>query len=115
MCLNTNMHVMTRVEPCKAVSGLQVAKTNRALENEVRGSPDGVGVSSGVHDQLLADPAMCEQFVGLLCQFEPAAVLPFLQSHDSYRYSVVAPYKCKTYTSCMQQEAAVYQWLIQYI
>ena len=25
----------------------------------------------------------------LLCQFEPAAVLPFLQSHDSYRYAVV--------------------------
>lgn len=101
--------VMTRIEACKAVSGLQVAKANRAVENEVRGSPDGVGVSSGVHDQLLAEPAMCEQFVGLLCQFEPAAVLPFLQSHDSYRYSVIAPDKCKACTSCMHLESGVYQ------
>ncbi len=108
--------VTARIETCKAVSGLQVAKANRAVENEVRGSPDGVGVSSGVHDQLLAEPAMCEQFVGLLCQFEAAAVLPFLQSHDSYRYTVVTPYKCKAYISCMQQESAVYQCLIdQYV
>lgn len=105
--------VMTRNEICKAVSGLQVAKANRAVENEVRGSPDGIGVSSGVHDQLLAEPAMCEQFVGLLCQFEPAAVLPFLQSHDSYRYTVAAPYKCQAYTSYIQQEPAVHQWLHQ--
>jgi len=74
--------VTAKIDTRKAVSGLQVAKANRAVENEVRGSPDGVGVSSGVHDQLLAEPAMCEQFVGLLCQFEPAAVLAFLQSHD---------------------------------
>jgi len=87
--------VTAKIDTRKAVSGLQVAKANRAVENEVRGSPDGVGVSSGVHDQLLAEPAMCEQFVGLLCQFEPAAVLAFLQSHDSYRYTVVVPYKCK--------------------
>ena len=94
------------------MSALQVAKANRAVENEVRGSPDGVGVSSGVHDQLLAEPAMCEQFVGLLCQFEPAAVLPFLQSHDSYRYTVIAPYKCKAQTVFMQQDSAVYQLYI---
>ncbi|KAL0048183.1 hypothetical protein WJX82_009442 [Trebouxia sp. C0006] len=74
----------------------QVAKANRAVENEVRGSPDGVGVSSGVHDQLLAEPAMCEQFVGLLCQFEAAAVLPFLQSHDSYRVEACLP-SCQRY------------------
>ena len=68
---------------------LQVSKANRALESEVRGSappPDGLGVKmNGPHEQLLTDPAMCEQFVGLLCQFEPSAVLPFLQSHDTYR------------------------------
>ncbi|KAL0030409.1 hypothetical protein WJX79_001821 [Trebouxia sp. C0005] len=74
----------------------QVARANRAVENEVRGSPGGVGVSSGVHDQLLAEPAMCEQFVGLLCQFEPAAVLPFLQSHDSYRVEACLP-SCQRY------------------
>ena len=39
--------------------------------------------------QLLADEGSCELYVRLLCQFEPAAVLPFLQSHDSYRYVVV--------------------------
>ncbi len=95
------------VEICKAVSGLQVAKANRAVENEVRGSPDEIGVSSGVHDQLLAEPAMCEQFVGLLCQFEPAAVLPFLQSHDSYRYTVAAPYKCKAQVPCSKTQQCI--------
>ncbi|KAL0018560.1 hypothetical protein WJX77_004866 [Trebouxia sp. C0004] len=74
----------------------QVAKANMAVENEVRGSPHGLGVSSGVHDQLLAEPAMCEQFVGLLCQFEPTAVLPFLQSHDSYRVEACLP-SCQRY------------------
>ena len=64
---------------------MQVAKANRAVESEVRGSTEGVGLGSGVHDQLLAQPSMCEQFVGLLCQFEAQAVLPFLQSHDTYR------------------------------
>lgn len=70
------------------VYGVQVSKANMAVESEMRGS-DGVGerpgVSAGVHDELLAQPAMCEQFVGLLCQFQPSGVLPFLQSHDSYR------------------------------
>ena len=28
----------------------------------------------------------------LLCQFERAAVLPFLQSHDAYRVEEVLPY-----------------------
>lgn len=31
----------------------------------------------------------CELYVRLLCQYEPRAVLPFLQSHASYR--------CETY------------------
>ena len=67
----------------------QVSQTLKAVESRVRGSGEGLegrpGVSAGVHDELLSEPAMCEQFVGLLCQFEPSAVLPFLQSHDSYR------------------------------
>ena len=69
----------------------QVSGASKAVESEVRGSREGwggrPGVSAGVHDELLAQPAMCEQFVGLLCRFERAAVLPFLQSHDSYRLS----------------------------
>lgn len=72
---------------------MQVCGASRAVESKVRGSEEGwdgrPGVSAGVHDQLLAQPAMCEQFVALLCQFEPSAVLPFLQSHDSYRLPAV--------------------------
>ena len=68
---------------------VQVSKASKAVENEVRGSGEvwggRPGVSAGVHDELLAQSAMCEQFVALLCRFEPSAVLPFLQSHDSYR------------------------------
>ncbi len=86
----------------------QVAKANRALESEVRGTSEGVGVGCGVHEQLLAQPALCEQFVGLLCQFEPSAVLPFLQSHDGYRcYSTVCIaqhlYRCLSKLHCVQQ------------
>ena len=40
---------------------------------------------AAAHRQLLADEGSCELYVRLLCQFEPRAVLPFLQSHDSYR------------------------------
>ena len=40
-----------------------------------------------MHEALLSEPSMCEHYVGLLCQFEPTAVLPFLQSYDSYRYA----------------------------
>ncbi|KAL3136710.1 hypothetical protein ABBQ38_005943 [Trebouxia sp. C0009 RCD-2024] len=74
----------------------QVSQTLKAVESTVRGSGEGLdsrpGVSAGVHDELLAEPAMCEQFVGLLCQFEPSAVLPFLQSHDSYRVEACLPH-----------------------
>lgn len=33
-----------------------------------------------------------ELYVRLLCEFEPAAVLPFLQAHDAYRVEKVLPY-----------------------
>lgn len=72
-----------------------MSQTLKAVEGTIRGSEEGLqsrpGVSIGVHDELLAEPAMCEQFVGLLCQFEPSAVLPFLQSHDSYRSPTAIP------------------------
>ena len=75
--------------PRSVLHGVQVSKANKAVESEIRGSDEGLGdrpgVRSGVHDDLLAQPAVCEQFVALLCQFQPAGVLPFLQSHDSYR------------------------------
>ncbi|KAF4324050.1 hypothetical protein BBO99_00002310 [Phytophthora kernoviae] len=31
------------------------------------------------------DPAVQERFVRLLCEFEPAGVFPYLESHDSYK------------------------------
>ena len=38
-----------------------------------------------VHSALMAQEGCCELYVRLLCQYEPRAVLPFLQSHTSYR------------------------------
>ena len=38
-----------------------------------------------VHKQLLGHEVHAEQYLRLLCQFNPPAVLPFLQSHDSYQ------------------------------
>ena len=40
---------------------------------------------AAVHKQLLGQEAHAEQYLRLLCQFDPPAVLPFLQSHDSYQ------------------------------
>lgn len=78
-----------------ALHGMQVSGASKAVESEVRGSEEGwggrPGSSAGVHDELLAQPAMCEQFVALLCRFEASAVLPFLQSHDSYRLPHLMP------------------------
>ena len=42
-------------------------------------------LGTAVHKQLLAQEVNAELYLRLLCQFEPRAVLPFLQSHDSYR------------------------------
>ena len=42
-------------------------------------------LGAAVHKQLLAQEVNAELYLRLLCQFEPPAVLPFLQSHDSYR------------------------------
>lgn len=38
-----------------------------------------------MHGALMAREDTCELYVRLLCQYEPRAVLPFLQSHGSYR------------------------------
>lgn len=35
--------------------------------------------------RIADDPAVQERFVRLLCEFEPAGVFPFLESHDSYK------------------------------
>lgn len=62
---------------------LQVCKGLKQSRDSSVATEGQDGVS--VHESLLSDSSMCEHFVGLLCQFEPAAVLPFLQSYDSYR------------------------------
>lgn len=41
-----------------------------------------------LHAQLLQQPAICELYIRLLCQFNANAVLPFLQGHDAYRVQV---------------------------
>ncbi|KAK9804391.1 hypothetical protein WJX72_010740 [[Myrmecia] bisecta] len=43
---------------------------------------------AGGHGKLLAQAQVCELYMRLLCQFEPASVLPFLQAQDSYRVEV---------------------------
>jgi len=40
---------------------------------------------------LQADLHTSELFIKLLCQFEPDAVLKFLQSHQTYRVQVSIP------------------------
>ncbi|TDH68280.1 hypothetical protein CCR75_004472 [Bremia lactucae] len=35
--------------------------------------------------RIADDPAVQERFVRLLCEFEPASVFPYLESHDSYK------------------------------
>ena len=41
--------------------------------------------AAAVHAQLLQQQQVCELFVRLLCQYEPRAVLPFLEGHGAYR------------------------------
>ena len=48
--------------------------------------------AASAHEALLAQHGVGELYVRLLCQFEPGAVLPFLQSHDAYRVEEVLPY-----------------------
>ena len=42
--------------------------------------------AAAVHERLLKDPQVCELYIRLLCQYEPSAVLPFLQTQDAYRW-----------------------------
>lgn len=49
------------------------------------------GVAAAAHGALMAREEDCELYVRLLCDFEPAAVLPFLQSHTSYRCTFGCP------------------------
>ena len=73
--LDIGSHSTAHLQVCK---GMKQARDSSAVTE----GQDGVTV----HESLLSDSSMCEHFVGLLCQFEPAAVLPFLQSYDSYRW-----------------------------
>ncbi len=49
-------------------------------------------------ETLLTTPSMSVQagagelYARLLCEFEPAAALPYLQAHDAYRVEAVLPY-----------------------
>ena len=61
------------------------------------GNPRGAKTSplmprKGKEASPQAEMQASEVFVRLLCQFEPEAVLPFLQSHETYRVQVCSEY-----------------------
>jgi len=70
----------------------EVIQAAKRLENS-NGSAQRAGFrpanklarGAAAHKQLLGQEDHAEQYLRLLCQFDPPAVLPFLQSHDSYQ------------------------------
>ena len=57
------------------------------------GSPTASdAAAAAANEALLAQSGIGQLYVRLLCEFEPAFVLPFLQSHDAYRVEEVLPF-----------------------
>lgn len=54
------------------------------------------GGSGPSHAALLPREEDCELYVRLLCEFQPQAVLPFLQSVDTYRRVEALLWTCTT-------------------
>lgn len=52
------------------------------------------GGSGPSHAALLPREEDCELYVRLLCEFQPQAVLPFLQSVDTYRRAEAPFWMC---------------------
>ena len=76
-------------------SGAVCLQEAAARAEQAADSPSKVATEAaavGAHEALLAQNGVGELYVRLLCQFEPDAVLPFLQSHDAYRVEEVLPY-----------------------
>ncbi len=72
-----------------------ILQETAARAEQAADSPSKVAnesAAAGAHEALLAQHGVGELYVRLLCQFEPGAVLPFLQSHDAYRVEEVLPY-----------------------
>ena len=65
------------------------ARAEQAAESPSKTASEAAAASA--HEALLAQAGVGELYVRLLCQFEPAAALPFLQSHDAYRVEEVLP------------------------
>lgn len=65
------------------------ARAEQAAESPSKTASEAA--AAGAHEALLAQAGVGELYVRLLCQFEPAAALPFLQSHDAYRVEEVLP------------------------
>ncbi|KAK9840784.1 hypothetical protein WJX81_004448 [Elliptochloris bilobata] len=65
----------------------------RGALQAVAAEPAEAGRASprGAQEALLAAAGGAELYAGLLCRFEPASVLPFLQAHDAYRVEAVLP------------------------
>ena len=56
----------------------------------------------GAAGSLQAEAQASELYVRLLCQFEPAAVLPFLQNHEAYRVQARMHERSDILTGCTE-------------
>lgn len=78
---------------CRYLKGILEVGKEAALTNDqakgLKGSPLMPRASQEAGAQ--AEMQVSELFVRLLCQFEPQAVLGFLQSHETYRVQVTPP------------------------
>ena len=73
---------MTWLQVSRAESSSATAASTLDHLTGQAGSAPG---AAAVHAQLLQQQQVCELFVRLLCQYEPGAVLPFLEGHGAYR------------------------------
>ena len=76
--------------PCRYLKGVMQIGHEETIPGE---NPRGADISplmpsSRREANSQAEMQASEIFVRLLCQFEPEAVLPFLQSHEAYRVQV---------------------------
>lgn len=97
--LLTKLHGVTKFGQCKGCDWVWVPQGALELSAETEAAGEDIGrlpsdhlraldyggVATAAHGALMAREEDCELYVRLLCDFEPAAVLPFLQSHTSYR------------------------------
>jgi hypothetical protein len=77
--------------PC-AKSCAQATAEDFAATFESPTQATAEAAAATAQEALLVQSGAGELYVRLLCEFEPAAVLSFLQAHDAYRVEEVLPY-----------------------